>query len=553
MSLLINKQRWFWVGLFVIVLAAAVLRLHRLGDYQQLFNQDEMVMGYDAWSIWKTGHDQHGELFPVYFRSFNDYVPGVAMYITAPFVGLLGLNEAHTRLPFALFGIVTVFLTGLTGRRWFSPVAGLVAAALLTIDPWHLNYSRISFPTSLVPFFTIAALYTFTRMLDELEVSKRSGWVWLTLSAASFALLGGVYPTMKLESPLLLASCFLAAIYWLRKHPKVAVIWIVLVVVFASPFLIDQFTRWDLLQNRFVNVTAENQGDFLTLFWTRYAGHYNPGMLFFNGGYGNGIGLYPAGQGMLFWLHGFFWLAALVAFARGAARPRLPFNLAVLLGLWFLTFPVASSITAPSPHELRAINFLPLPELLGGYGAVYLYERLRARHWSLGYGWAAGTLALAGFFTAVFCHTYFGPLVMETAAAGDWVPANIGFRETLAAVVPQVERCDTLWIEPAAEMYIYYLFYLPYPPDQWQALKVEKNPGIWLHIKWAENLRFGVPWTWDEFPPVLPGCEDKPSKMFYLSLDDYAPAEFKEIYVVRSAPGRALWRSFVQDPAPESP
>jgi 4-amino-4-deoxy-L-arabinose transferase-like glycosyltransferase len=90
------KQR-FYMFLVVIVLVAAVLRLVNLGLYPQRFNQDEMAQGYDAWSIWRIGHDQHGEFFPLQFRNFNDYVPPVANYLTAPFVGLLGLDETTRR------------------------------------------------------------------------------------------------------------------------------------------------------------------------------------------------------------------------------------------------------------------------------------------------------------------------------------------------------------------------------------------------------------------------------------------------------------------------
>ena len=119
------KQR-FYLILAAIVITAAFLRLVDLGQYPQRFNQDEMALGYDAWSIWRTGHDQHGDAFPIQFRNFNDYVPPVGNYITAPFVGLLGMDETTTRLPAALFAIATVALVGLLGRLWFGEVAGLI-------------------------------------------------------------------------------------------------------------------------------------------------------------------------------------------------------------------------------------------------------------------------------------------------------------------------------------------------------------------------------------------------------------------------------------------
>src|SRR5256885_2192534 len=93
---------WFWLPLLGILLLASVLQLYALDVYPQRFTQDTIVLGYDAWSIWTTGHDHYGAFFPVFFRTFDDYNPPVANYVVAPFVGILGLSEASTRLPFAL-------------------------------------------------------------------------------------------------------------------------------------------------------------------------------------------------------------------------------------------------------------------------------------------------------------------------------------------------------------------------------------------------------------------------------------------------------------------
>ena len=57
----------FWLLLLGILLLASALRLYALDTYPQRFNQDEMILGYDAWSIWNTGHDHHGALFPIFF------------------------------------------------------------------------------------------------------------------------------------------------------------------------------------------------------------------------------------------------------------------------------------------------------------------------------------------------------------------------------------------------------------------------------------------------------------------------------------------------------
>lgn len=290
-------------------------------DYPQLFSQDEAVLGYDALSIWQTGQDQHSNAFPVHFRTFNDYVPPVANYLAAPFVGLLGLNEFNTRLPFALLGIATVFLVALLGRRWFGGLAGLLAALFLTVDPWHLTYSRTAFPASCVPFFTVAALYTFTRAMANLSLTAqparlqwRAGYGWLAGSALCFALLTACYSTMKLQGPLLVGACVLAAAPLLWRKRRMAFGWLSFYLLCLSPVIANQLVYWPLLQTRYNYISVLDEPDWLLQIFRNYALHYDPVAMFLTG-FKDGVSVRPAGVGELF-------LAGRVALAGGSGRLR---------------------------------------------------------------------------------------------------------------------------------------------------------------------------------------------------------------------------------------
>src|SRR5258708_17169934 len=124
MNLLRQRQSYFWLILLLIVSFAGALRLYRLAQYPQIFDQDETVLGYDAWSLWLTGRDHHGQVLPVYFRTFGDYVPPAANYVAAPFVGLLDPDEFSARLPFALIGTATVRRPHPPAKRWTQPTPG---------------------------------------------------------------------------------------------------------------------------------------------------------------------------------------------------------------------------------------------------------------------------------------------------------------------------------------------------------------------------------------------------------------------------------------------
>jgi hypothetical protein len=75
-----------------------------------------------------------------------------------PFQAIGGMNVYTTRLPAAVGGLLAVWLTYYVGRRLFGPATGLAAAALLAIDPWHLQHSRNGLESSITPLCSIVPL-----------------------------------------------------------------------------------------------------------------------------------------------------------------------------------------------------------------------------------------------------------------------------------------------------------------------------------------------------------------------------------------------------------
>ena len=93
----------------LIVFLAFVLRLYQLGNVPVSLYWDEASLGYNAYSIATTLHDEHGEFLPYSrFIAFGDYKPPGYIYIDALAVKLLGLSEFSTRLPSAMTGIILV-------------------------------------------------------------------------------------------------------------------------------------------------------------------------------------------------------------------------------------------------------------------------------------------------------------------------------------------------------------------------------------------------------------------------------------------------------------
>ena len=99
------------IVLAIILLVAATLRFYKLGAVPTSLNADEAAIGYNAFSILKTGKDEYGKKFPLLFQSFDDFKMPVYIYLSVPGIAVFGLNDFSVRLPSALLGILTVGVT----------------------------------------------------------------------------------------------------------------------------------------------------------------------------------------------------------------------------------------------------------------------------------------------------------------------------------------------------------------------------------------------------------------------------------------------------------
>src|SRR3990167_10476958 len=144
------------VVLIVIIFVASVLRLYKLGSVPPSLYWDEASLGYNAYSILKTAHDEHGKFLPLTnFGAFGDYKPPGYIYAAVPSIAIFGLNEFAVRFPSAFFGVLTVILVYLISRKIFeSEIISQIAALFLAISPWHLQFSRGAFEANLGLFFS---------------------------------------------------------------------------------------------------------------------------------------------------------------------------------------------------------------------------------------------------------------------------------------------------------------------------------------------------------------------------------------------------------------
>ncbi len=184
-------------SLALILALAAVLRVWQLNSTG--FNSDEAVYAGQAAAI--ADHPQLGELFPI-FRAHPLLVQTV---LSAGFQ--LNLSEGFERLTVAAIGVATVYLVFDLGRVLYGRPAGLIAALLMALMPYHVVVTRQVLLDGPMTFFATLTLLLLARFV----LSGRASWLYgagaamgLTFLAkeTSIVLLGAIYAFLALTPEL---------------------------------------------------------------------------------------------------------------------------------------------------------------------------------------------------------------------------------------------------------------------------------------------------------------------------------------------------------------
>ncbi|MEK7543325.1 MAG: phospholipid carrier-dependent glycosyltransferase [Patescibacteria group bacterium] len=172
--------------LIIIFLIALFLRTWQLAEVPVGLHGDEASIGYNAYSLLKTGKDQNGQLLSLTVDQFGDYRPSGYHYLAAPFVGIFGLDVFATRLPSALFGAasVIVFYYLILEILQLRSIATL-GSIFLAFSPWHIIISRATSESVIAGFFImLGTVYLIRTLKSKTDTPKLllSSFVFYTLS-----------------------------------------------------------------------------------------------------------------------------------------------------------------------------------------------------------------------------------------------------------------------------------------------------------------------------------------------------------------------------------
>jgi mannosyltransferase len=172
-----NRSRAFWIVVGLTVLGAG-LRFATLGV--QAYHHDEIVT---ASRVLRVGFGHAMDAV-----GFSESAPPLYYALAWLWTQVAGTGEWGLRSLSALAGVATIPVAYLIGRELREERAGVLAAALVAVNPMLLWYSQEARAYSLLAFFSaVALLYCVRALQSERPEEKRDFVLWGVFSALALA------------------------------------------------------------------------------------------------------------------------------------------------------------------------------------------------------------------------------------------------------------------------------------------------------------------------------------------------------------------------------
>ncbi|MBU0618999.1 glycosyltransferase family 39 protein [Patescibacteria group bacterium] len=528
-----NKKAMTVLAVLIVILAGC-LRFYKLGQVPLSLDWDEASLGYNAYSLLKTGKDEFGNLLPINLRSFEDYKPALYSYLTIIPVGLFGLTEFSVRFVSALAGTLTVLVVYLTMRH--APYAA-IAGFLLAISPWHLQFSRIAFEVNLgLFFFSLGVFFIFE--VPPAGGTKRLGILSFLTSAVAFVLAMYSYHSFRLIVPVFVILVFLFRFKQFLKQKKTVLVSLFIALILLIP-LLGSFLNQEG-QARFSSVTTltptgtldrsirlmdyDRKIDSLfsvlhnrriVYFLTAikgYLDHFAPNFLFL-------IGDHSLRHHIL--NHGMFYIWQLPLIIIGMIyllKKKSRYSL--MLWLWLLVAPLASALTSGTPHAVRAILMVVPLTIFSAIGLWRANLMLKTKKILL-----LSVYLLLIILTARYFVQYY--YIYPKQAARDW---QYGFKQVVEFIQTENQtKLPTIVTYEYDQPHIFFMFYQQTDPTEYQQ-------------KWANNPIERFERSFDNYQfRKINWAEDQQLQDVYIvaaasEVPDNPPGLIKEIYFPDGTP-----------------
>lgn len=435
--------------LIIITVLALIVRIIN-NNYPPLL-WDEASIGYNAYSILKTGRDEYGKLLPNIFKSFGDYKPGLYIYLVVPFVALFGLSELSVRLPSIILGsllplLIYVLVTTLDPK---AKKTGIIAAILLAFNPWNIHFSRGAWETNIL---------IFELLLGSILYLKNK----YVAPAVIFGLSLYTYQASKLLVPFMVVNLFL----YQKTFPKK---FIVVLGIFFIPVIYGMLFGADANRLKVMNLmtytrpqseintikTESNNFDYQLFyshpiyfsrnFLLRYFNFFSTKFLIFEGDWNTmrhsapytGVLLYPS---LIFLIIGLLY----------AIKNPIQHKFFII---WLLFAPIPAALSLDIIQAVRGLN-LSIPLIY--FTALGLSIIINKKN----------ILAIIAVYIASFA--YYTDLYYNHLTQIKPEQSLVGYKQAIEYINNNANDKKIIITNFYGQAYIYYLFYNKYNPLDYQ-------------------------------------------------------------------------------------
>jgi 4-amino-4-deoxy-L-arabinose transferase-like glycosyltransferase len=503
--------------LILVLILAAILRLVSLGSIPAGISPDEISQGYTAYSLLKTGHDEWGVSWPLTsFRSFVDYKAPLQTYLMIPSVALFGLNEFAIRLPSALFGILSIYVIYLLVTELFGQgkgrtltggvlndglaseangrfdLIGLLAAFILAISPWHIQFSRTALEVNLSSLLFPLGLYLFLKGLKKPKLLIYSSLIWgLNLYS---------YHAAKFFLPLFLVPLVFINLSSLKKLGiKKLAMPIVILLFFLLPSLYLSFFSPVGTRNKDLIITNLNQSQLASIsseqylsplnelspqlsrvfhnklsfmadqFASNYLSYLTPTFWFTEGGHETTYSIIP-GRGLLYlWQLPFVVLGLIsLIFIKNKTTK------AILLS-WLLLAAIPAALTKEGYRPNRAGSFLVFWEIITAFGLIQLFKQKFKYKRAIKYFLVTIILISSVFYIEDYAVS--APIRFPNSL-------SFGYRDLMTKLVPLESDFDQIIIDKGTQSQSFVAFYKQIDPVVFQSY----SSGWWERFQKTDFL-----------------------------------------------------------------
>lgn len=485
--------------LMLIFLLALILRVWNLGIIPEAIDEDEMALGYYAYSLVKNGTDEYGNRFPLYFESIGDYKYGVYSYFAAIPIFFLGLNPFSTRLIAAIAGSLSVLaIYYLVLRLYKKKNMAVLASFILAISPTHIHFSRVAYNNVLGLLFAIISVYFFVKFIEE--GMKKD----VSFSLLFFVLSIFTYQAFRIFMPvffvLLLISLFRSIP---KKRIKTAGGFVVVLIFIVVLSLIPPesrartqeislfFDKQEILEQisedtpadtslLFTRIMHNKVFDGTLKFTERYVSSFDPIFLFFEAS-GSTTRHSTPGVGLLYFVELPLLLLALFYTVKYLKSKYVMFPL-----LWVATGPLSSAIVVEARSPTRMMFTIVGFVILLAVGITIFVEKTKKVSKKLLWG----GIILAYLLNFVYVkHQYMVHKLYHHPWYGD-----VGLKEMVNAVSDKYyDKYENVVI--SGGHYIPFLFYSKVSPKEFLANSeiYPKSKTKWNRVARFDKYYFNMP------------------------------------------------------------